>query len=269
MSPVLRVVKTRLRRLVYGAADALHHVANNGQSALPPPGLRTVGGGDFHAVGAGNVLNLKRLTDIDGKTVLEIGCGVGRNALALTTYRIQYHGIDIYKPYIDWCTAHITRDFPAFSFSHADVRNGAYNPAGNVRSEEFLFPFPSGHFDLILLTSVFTHMMEREVMHYLDEIARLLKPGGGVYATFFLLDDIANHCIQAGRSHQAMKPFDGERVMVVNRDIPEDAVAFSEPVIVEAMASRGLRIEALHHGSWCGRPHGFDYQDVIFAKRSA
>ena len=45
---------------------------------------------------------------------------------------------------------------------------------------------PGGR-DVAFLTSVFTHMLPEDVEHYLDELARVLKPGGRTLITWFLL----------------------------------------------------------------------------------
>jgi SAM-dependent methyltransferase len=211
--------------------DFCHALANYDQPSIPPPSLRTVGGGDFHRLGAHNVRNMKQFAELDGKTILEIGCGSGRNALALATYDVEYHGFDIFAPYIKWCRTHISAAYPRFHFHHADVYNGAYNRSGTTRSDAFRFPFADATFDLVFLTSVFTHMLEPEVMHYLREIARLMRDGGAVYATFFLLDAEANGLMTSGRAHRYFQPFDGERVKVHAHHIPELAVAYAEPII--------------------------------------
>ncbi len=52
----------------------------------------------------------------------------------------------------------------------------------HVRPEAPL-PFPDGHFDLVTAFSVFTHLSEGAHRHWLDEIARVLKPGGAFVPT--------------------------------------------------------------------------------------
>src|SRR3954462_10798404 len=106
-----RIAKRALWRQASRVLDLCHHLANRGESALPPPSLRTIGGGDFHTIGSLNVRHLKEFTSLEGKRVLEVGCGCGRNALALTSYDVQYDGFDIHRPYIDWCGAHVTHNF--------------------------------------------------------------------------------------------------------------------------------------------------------------
>jgi SAM-dependent methyltransferase len=91
------------------------------------------------------------------------------------------------KPNVDWCEKHISTVNPAFSFIHQDVYNGMYNPKGGYKTSEYSFPFEDGSFDLIFLTSVFTHLVPEDTLNYLREISRLLKPGGTCFCTWFLL----------------------------------------------------------------------------------
>lgn len=259
--------KKAVKRLVFTALDACHAIANRRESALPPPSLRTIGGGDFHWVGAHNVRCIRKFTTLDSKRILEIGCGSGRNALALVTYDVIYHGIDIHKPYISWCIDNIASQNPNFHFQHADIYNGFYNTGAEARATDFRFPFPDASFDLIFLTSVFTHMLEADAIHYISEISRLLVRDGAVYATFFLINDESNALVAAGKSNQNMQPFAG-RSKAVLRHSPEAAIGLDEAAILDAMKRSRLDAKPPAYGSWCGRAVHFDYQDVIFAVRS-
>jgi hypothetical protein len=109
-------------------------------------------------------------------------------------------------------------------------------------------------------------MQEREVLHYLSEIARLLRTGGEMYATFFLLNDEANRLISQGHSSQKFVSFDGDRIKVISLAIPDAAIGYDETVIVNAVRGAGLEVAEIRRGSWCGRT-GFDYQDVLFARK--
>src|SRR5687768_3197038 len=66
------------------------------------------------------------------------------------------------------------------------MRNELYNPFGTIDSNSYRFPIPDGSVDRIVLASVFTHMLAHEVLHYMREFRRVLKPNGLVYASFFL-----------------------------------------------------------------------------------
>ena len=122
-------------------------------------------------------------------TLLEIGYGVGRDALQLFDLLNEdgrYIGIDVTRDSIVWCQDNITPKHPNFSFHHFDAENELYNPHGGKTSMDFALPVPDGSVDRIFLASVFTHLFEAEVLHYMRECARVLKPDGQVYATFFL-----------------------------------------------------------------------------------
>jgi SAM-dependent methyltransferase len=99
----------------------------------------------------------------------------------------RYVGMDIEKPNMDWCEENLSATNPAFNFFHQDVHNGMYNPQGKYRASEYRFPFEDRSFDLIFLTSVFTHLVPEDAQNYLREISRLLKPDGVCFCTWFLL----------------------------------------------------------------------------------
>ena len=107
--------------------------------------------------------------------ILDVGCGIGRKTIRLTQYLGDggaYEGIDIVKSGIDWCSERISRRYPRFRFQQIDVYNGYYNPGGRHKAAEYRFPYPDGSFDLVVLGSVFTHMLTDDTAHYLSEMAR-------------------------------------------------------------------------------------------------
>ena len=124
--------------------------------------------------------------------MLDVGCGVGRVAVGLTAYLSpagRYEGFDIVPEEVAWCRDHITPAFPQFTFQVADVRNDAYNPEGITRAGEYRFPYDDRTFDVVILASVFTHLLDEDAAHYLAEVARVLKPRGRVAASFYLLNE--------------------------------------------------------------------------------
>jgi ubiquinone/menaquinone biosynthesis C-methylase UbiE len=50
-------------------------------------------------------------------------------------------------------------------------------------------PISDKSVDRIILWSVFTHMFRADISHYLKEFSRVLRPGGFVFATCFIVDD--------------------------------------------------------------------------------
>ncbi|MEP3052148.1 MAG: methyltransferase [Erythrobacter sp.] len=122
--------------------------------------------------------------------ILEIGCGCGRFAFALAPQVEDgaYTGIDIDAPSIDAAKSNSFLSQKKFEFRHLDVHNAEYNPGGKVPASEYRFEFEDGSFDVVFLVSVFTHMLPADVKNYIKEIGRLLRPGGHLMLTTFVMD---------------------------------------------------------------------------------
>ena len=120
-------------------------------------------------------------------TVIDIGCGVGRVALALARRypSLDYTGIDVDRVSIEGCEAnpHIA----GFNFAHIDVVTDLYNDGGTETADTYTLPFDSGTVDVVYLVSVFTHMLPDECRSYAREIFRVLRLGGRCAVTTHLL----------------------------------------------------------------------------------
>lgn len=154
---------------------------------VPPEPLRAASGpqsaSDFLAIGEAWAANAIASMH-GGARVLDVGCGCGKMARHLVLDRsISYHGIDVLRPAIDWATAAFAAYAERFRFTHIDVRSTWYNPDGKWLSTEFCFPFGDRSFDFVICGSLFTHLLEKEMRHYLAEIARCLKPAGRMMAS--------------------------------------------------------------------------------------
>jgi SAM-dependent methyltransferase len=262
---LLRILRALRYRLVV-ALGAARHEANRLRSRdplVPPSTLHSVGHGDFRLIGD-DLLRL--LVDLGGlrpdERVLDVGCGTGRVARPLTAFlgTGSYDGQDIVGRSIDWCRR-AYRPFPNFRFHHADLQNRAYNRGGAVAAAEYRFPFEDDSFDFVLLTSVFTHMLTKDTRHYLEEIARLLAPGGRVFMTAFLLDEASRKAIAAGRTDFTFR-HDWQGCHVEQADIPEAAVAYDRAALAGMIAAAGLTVSRSDPGSW-SRPEGPTYQDIL------
>ena len=197
--------------------------------------------------------------------VLDIGSGIGNLALALAPVTAStYDGVEIHPEAVAWCQAAITARYPQFRFHHADVFSSAYNPSGRLHAATFRLPFADARFDFVYLASVFTHMLPDAAAHYLQEIGRVLAPGGTCAASWFLVNDERRPSLDAGRSFM---PFaytaDSGRARLHDRDVPEAATAIDEPFVLAAYEQAALRVTRVRRGEWwSGRA---DDQDVITA----
>ena len=241
----------------------------NGKNDLPPLYLRGRVGPlrSFETAAAEFMVYLKFICKLDpGERVLDIGCGCGALALPLLEYldsKSIYQGLDIDKGAIDWCRRKISARCPNFIFQHIDVRNDVYNPKGRYESDDYSFPLEDGIFDVILVKSVFTHLLPLAVDNYLSEVARLLAPSGRCLATFFLLND---HSEELARQKRAKLYFDfGEgSYRYAYETTPESAVAYQEGHVIQLLHNHRLKLrEPIHYGSWSGFGSGLSYQDIM------
>jgi len=263
----------RIQRAQYmglAVVDAVDRVRGRTDPELPPKRLRHfVGAGDFRATGEEFVAHARRLVSLEpADRVLDIGSGIGRIALPLTRVLDSsggYDGIEIVKSGVDWCRDNITAKHPNFRFHHSDIYNGTYNPDGRLKPEDYRFPFDDDTFDVVILTSVFTHLLPETIEHYVAEISRTLRPGGRVLATFFVLDDESLRLLDAGRSEIPMPESLDGGVRVMGRETPEAAISFPEDWVRGVFARHGMNVREVHRGTWCGRPEGLSTQDVVIA----
>jgi SAM-dependent methyltransferase len=258
-----------LRRLYYFPQDLAGLLAKPKQRLLPPRSLRTVGDGNFMEVGREF---LGYFTAIAGlrphERVLEIGCGVGRMAIPLTAYleeKGSYDGFDVARAEVKWCQQNITPRFANFNFHLIDVCNEQTNPKGKSLASSYHFPLAAGQFDFVFLTSVFTHMLRKDIENYLQEISRLLNPGGRLLATYFLLDAETRERLKKAGS-RFRYPYDAG--LVIDPEMPEASIAHEERTIRALYGKFNLRIrEPLYYGSWSGRDKFLSSQDIIVAEK--
>jgi SAM-dependent methyltransferase len=237
---------------------------------VPPRRLRGLAG-DSDFVDTGEelaALTVERAGLRPGDRVLDVGCGFGRAARALAgrlSPEGSYEGLDASARAVEWCVRRYRRRHPAFGFTHLDVSNAAYNPDGALAAREAVFPYEDDSFDVALAASVFTHLLADGTDRYLAETARVLKPGGRLLATFFLLDEEARKRQGEGGAEISFR-HEHWPVSLSDPDRPEAAVAHDEGWIRDRLAEHGLRLrEPVQRGTWSGRADGQGFQDVIVA----
>lgn len=267
-----KLLRRILRPVYYFLIDIFDSALGRRDELTPPRRMIIVGPGHFRAVGEEF---LRYFTDFGklkpNESVLDVGCGVGRMAVPLTRFLDKdgsYEGFDIVKTGIDWCNNNISRKFPNFHFQRADIFNRAYNPEGKFDAANWRFPYQSGTFDFLFLTSVFTHMLPQAMENYFSEIRRVLRRDGRCLITFFLLNAKSVELIDQRKSTLDFK-YDLGGYRVVNKDAPESAVAYAEQYIRSLYQKNDMMIiEPVYYGSWCGRGDFLSYQDIIVATRT-
>jgi SAM-dependent methyltransferase len=203
---------------------------------------------------------------------LDLGCGNGSVARALTSFlspQGRYDGLDINERSIIWLREHYA-GFPNFAFTHADVYNKMYNPGATVTAARYRLPYADGTFSMALLKSVFTHMHPRDVRHYLQELARVVRPGGRAVITYFLLNDESRRLVAENRDEVKMRlEWDGDPLCrVADLEVPEHATAHDEARVRAYTAEAGFTTNEIVFGNWCGRPSLLGLQDAMVLTRA-
>jgi len=233
-----------------------------------PPRYMDFSGGAFIPLGNQLVqLMVERAGLADGVSVLDIGCGIGRNAVALSKRlaNIRYVGFDIVRFGIVWCRKRFSTS-KNYKFVHADIYNGFYNSQGKRNADIYIFPCTAQSMEFAFATSVFTHMRAADVAHYLAETARCLKNDGKAYFTCFILDaESSSQINKAATLFTFRHRLDGALIESVAE--PELAVAFERAAFEAMVAQAGLTVVAFYPGSWRGVAYD-DFQDAYVVQRS-
>lgn len=191
--------------------------------------------------------------------VVEIGCGVGRSAIPLTRVLTagKYLGVDIIEPSIQWAQKNISARYPNFSFVHFDIADGFHNPNGAISTTDVRLPVDDETVDRIILWSVFTHLFQEEIVHYLKEFRRILKPNGKVWASCFVLTPQVLDMVRAEARTEFflsfLNPPDDFGCYVHNVHIPRGAVGYTPDALTSMVEEAGLRLlTPFVKGAWSG-----------------
>ena len=233
-------------------ADGLIKRKHPEWSHLPPASLRLrIGVGNkilknhshFIESGISIVLELKNKGYLEqNSTVLELGCGCGRNALSLSKFLGEsgtYVGQDVDVDMISWCEKNLQSK--NFHFYYADIFSKVYNPAGKP-VDSYVFPAETNSCSLIFAVSVFSHLLYKDFNHYISQCSRVLKVGGHLHITLFILDFMKNRLNDRWTfSHKL------DNCYVENLKFPEAAVAYELNMVENILSSHNLQIAEIYN----------------------
>ena len=186
-------------------------------------------------------IELARLEPTD--RVLDVGCGVGRFALPLTSYLTAegaYEGFDVFTEGISWCRDHISVKYSNFSFTTADVAT-PWSCDRTYTAANYRFPYPPQSFNFAYAGSLFTHLAEDGARNYLKEVSAALTRGGRFVCTWLLFNSESAK-ILTGRSLDKLWGHDNGACRIGNRHTPEASVLYDEASVRSWYADVGLQI---------------------------
>ncbi len=265
LSPNMRLI---VRKMYYFPIDIWEEITNKRSKYEPKKGDIFIGSGDFISQGIHQLELLKKHVQLEPEAViLDIGSGIGRTAVGLTTYLSKqsvYEGFDIIEKGVKWCKDNITKDFPNFNFKHISLHNDLYNYTSE-KAEKFTFPYPDSTFDVVFLFSVFTHMQPEEVQNYLNEISRVLKRKGKCLSTFFIYRS-DNEDFLAFNNSKFIFPIKKDNYRLMDDKVKSANIAFNITKIEEMIKNNDLIIKKNIQGYWSNvekTSEDNDYQDIV------
>jgi ubiquinone/menaquinone biosynthesis C-methylase UbiE len=110
---------------------------------------------------------------VQGKRVLELGCGNGKTAAALLRAAGEVVAIDFSRRGLEACRR--TLPDPNLLLVEADVRH---------------LPFAEAAFDQVVAFHVLGHLLENERQAMVEEVRRVLRPGGVLMVRVFSSNDM-------------------------------------------------------------------------------
>jgi SAM-dependent methyltransferase len=174
--------------------------------------------------------------------VLDFGCGCGRVLRHLKGLVAgELHGTDCNRAAVRWCRGHLP-------FVEA-AANGLEPPLS----------YPDGTFDLVYSFSVFTHLPEPLQRPWMDELRRVLAPGGHLLVSVHG-ERFADHLPPQDRPR-----FERGELTAIRSDLAgaNECCAFHPDAYVRGVLAEGFDVV----GHVPSRPDGGPLQDLYLMRR--
>jgi SAM-dependent methyltransferase len=167
------------------------------------------------------------------RAFLDLGCGAGRVIRHLRSWEgVELNGADYNPGQVAWCSANLR---------HATfVKNELAPP----------LPFSNERFDFVFANSVFTHLSEPLQFAWIDEIQRILRPGGLLLMTTMgkkMVEDDSPWALKA-QSPKDISRFYAGQMIALNENAPEKpdeylfCVTWHPESYVREKLARGLKV---------------------------
>jgi SAM-dependent methyltransferase len=167
------------------------------------------------------------------RAILDFGCGCGRVVRHWSGLPAEVHGCDVQGRLVEWCR----KNLPFARFE----RNGLEPP----------LPYRDAAFDLVYALSVFTHLTEPLQRTWMEEMRRVLAPGG------FLLITTHGESYASGLDPRELAAFTAGQLVVRESSEAGSNVcgAYHPPAYVRSTLSSGFEIVDFRAEGAAGNPH--------------
>ncbi len=175
-------------------------------------------------------------------SVLDFGCGIGRVIRHWADVNgPEFHGTDYNPSLVAWCRDHLP--FATFGINALDAR----------------LDYAAAKFDLAYAFSVFTHLNGRLQTFWMDELFRVLKPGG-----YAIITTHGQHYVDQLDDHERAEFLAGNGVVRVPRREGSNHCASFHPeqAVRDTLAARFQVVDFVSEGA-LGNPR----QDLYLLRK--
>jgi SAM-dependent methyltransferase len=138
------------------------------------------------------------MKDHQVRRVLDLGCGVGRHLVYLSSQGFEMHGLDLSPAGVERCRKELAQHQRQATVQVADM---------------FAIPYPDQWFDWVLTVQVIYHTTAAALQQAIQHVHDKLKPGGFFYVTFPPVDNISPDSGQEVEPRTYLKEEDGEPLL--------------------------------------------------------
>jgi SAM-dependent methyltransferase len=249
-----------------------------GYSVLVPPESLRLGIGPFAdgqaflESGRETVRLAERISQLrPDQSLLDVGCGCGRIALALQSFLSatgSYVGFDLNKSCIDWCTFNISMQDRRFTFLHYDLLSSSYNPNGSVPPAILEFP-QREQFDLVIMSAVITHMYPEEIENYVRNLRVSLATNGRALISALLMNQEGRDAVKSRSTIFDFTHRVGDTCWTFDPARPLDGISCDLDWFLNLLNFNGFEVETLEYGTW-RECINYDVQhDLLSIRRAA